>query len=244
MAAGFAAAIVLDCALAEKQDEVPRRDVFFCALFALCGGLLGAKLFSLVQNLHLVVEGKISMQALIRGGFVFYGGLIGGILGAAAYGKIYGLSLLKLFDKLCPGVPLGHAFGRLGRFCAGCCYGVECDFGLVYTAPADPYTPVGVKLFPVQLIESLALIVLLAAVLIIRKKIKDSSANKNENRGVLTFFYLSAYSAVRFCLEFFRGDAERGFIFGLSTAQFISVLIFSGSVVYLAVSKILKRNND
>ena len=76
----------------------------------------------------------------------------------------------------------------------------------------------GVRRFPVQLVEAgfnLLLFVVLAWLL-----------KKGLCKGKLFLLYLLAYSAGRFVLEFWRGDAYRGFLFGVSTSQWISILLF------------------
>ena len=110
---------------------------------------------------------------------------------------------------------LGHAFGRIGCFFAGC-YGISWKHGVVYHSTVG-FTPIGVPLLPIQLIEAGTLLVLFAVQLFLflhRHRI-----------GRNTVFYFFAYPAVRFVLAFFRSDAERGKLLGSSTSQWGSVLI-------------------
>lgn len=103
---------------------------------------------------------------------------------------------------------LGHAFGRIGFF-AGC-YGISWKHGFVYHSTVG-FTPIGVPLLPIQLIEAGTLLVLFAVQLFLflhRHRI-----------GRNTVFYFFAYPAVRFVLAFFRSDAERGKLLGSSTSQ-------------------------
>ncbi len=58
-------------------------------------------------------------------------------------------------------LPLGHAFGRIGCFFAGCCYGISWKHGFVYHSTVG-FTPIGVPLLPIQLIEAGTLLVLFA----------------------------------------------------------------------------------
>ena len=60
-------------------------------------------------------------------------------------------------------------------------------------------------------------------------------------RGKLLAVYLLVYPVGRFLLEFWRGDEYRGFLFGLSTSQLISIALFIGTIVFLAVSAVKKR---
>ena len=59
-----------------------------------------------------------------RIGFVFYGGLIGGILGYIVGCKIAKVSLKEYVNIFGVAIPIAHGFGRIGCFCAGCCYGI------------------------------------------------------------------------------------------------------------------------
>ena len=62
-----------------------------------------------------------------------------------------------------------------------------------------------------------------------------------KQKGRLFLIYLLIYPVGRFILEFFRGDEYRGFIFGLSTSQFISILLFAAAGVGLILSFIKNR---
>ena len=57
----------------------------------------------------------------------------------------------------------------------------------------------------------------------------------------LIFIYMLIYPVVRFTLEFFRGDEIRGFVLGLSTSQWISIILFAAAVVGLTVSHFRKN---
>ena len=50
--------------------------------------------------------------------------------------------------------------------------------------------------------------------------------------------YLLSYAVIRFVLEYFRYDAERGVYFGLSTSQWISIVLFLGAVGFLLFQKL------
>ena len=119
-------------------------------------------------------------------------------------------------------------FGRIGCFLAGCCYGVESElFGIVFSnslaAPND------VKLLPVQLMEAAAELLLFLILLLMKKK---------GSRGkTLLYTWTIAYAALRFVIEFFRGDEYRGFIGALSTAQVFSVIMIILVLVFLFIGK-------
>ncbi len=178
-------------------------------------------------------DGFKIVSGVIFGGTVFYGGLLGGIFAGLITIKLKKLDLETYADVAASAAPLFHFFGRIGCFLSGCCYGIESRFG--FAAQNNPYVPEinGVTRFPVQLLEAglnLVLFVLFYSLL-----------KKEKFKGRLFILYLMSYSVIRFCLEFLRGDTVRGFIFGISTSQFISILIFVFSCFYLLGAKIQRK---
>lgn len=152
----------------------------------------------------------------IFGGSVFYGGLLGGLGAGYLYLKKKKLSIPDYADLIAVYIPFFHMFGRIGCFLGGCCYGVECSWGFTYTqSPVELAN--GVRRFPVQLLEALCLLVLFLILLFLYRK--------GRLAGRLLYLYLISYGILRFFLEFLRGDDYRGFLFGLSTSQIISLLI-------------------
>ena len=126
-----------------------------------------------------------------------------------------------------PAVALGQSVGRLGCFSAGCDYGkpTTAPWGVVFTstfAHEVAGVPLGVRLHPTQLYESLATLVIFGLLLwwFPRKK-RD---------GDVFLGYVGLYAVARFFLEFLRGDEDRGFVFHhlLSTSQFIALLALAG----------------
>ena len=78
--------------------------------------------------------------------------------------------------------------------------------------------------FPVQLFEAGFNLVLFLVLWLL--------LSKNRLKTHLLSVYLIAYPIGRFGFEFLRGDEYRGFLFGLSTSQFISILMIAGTVGY------------
>jgi phosphatidylglycerol:prolipoprotein diacylglycerol transferase len=131
---------------------------------------------------------------------------------------------------MAPGIALGHVIGRLGCLLAGCCYGRPTDapWGITFTHPAaaaNVGTPLGIPLHPTQVYDAGAELIILILLLV------------TERRGRLfpgrTFWlYMLLYAISRFIIEIYRGD-DRGMILGLSTSQFVSLLIVPISIVML-----------
>ncbi len=194
------------------------------------GGLcaiLGAKLLFLLVSAPLIDWSRFFepeyFVLLMQGGYVFYGGLVGGFLGLLLAGKLFQIPLMPYLTNLVFLVPLGHAFGRIGCFMAGCCYGIPYNGpGAVVFPESNPFTLSGVPLFPVQLAEACCLFLIFLIL------------------GYLTCFtdweypvesYMILYAIVRFSMEFLRFDAIRGAAFGLSTSQWISILMLGAGLI-------------
>lgn len=175
----------------------------------------------------------------IFGGSVFYGGLLGGLL--AGYLAIRRMKMPAdiATDCAAPFIALLHGISRIGCFFAGCCYGVEWEHGFTYH-DSIVESANGVPRFPVQLFEAGFEFLLAGALwaLLIR------SMKTGKLQGSLLALYLLIYPVGRFILEFLRGDEYRGFIFGISTSQFISIFVFLFALIYLVTRKIKDKNRS
>lgn len=194
-------------------------------MVALIAGVLGARIFYVVQFFDLYRDNLIEIIRIDRGGLVFYGGFILAVFSLIVYSRIAKLDLVRLWDGLCPALAVAHAFGRIGCFLNGCCYGkpTELFVGIPYPAGSEPARHYGeAALHPVQLYEAGEN--LLCAVLyfyLVRKA----------PRGVAVSSYFIIYGVLRFINEFARGDHK--LIWNLFTpAQLIGiVLITAGSLM-------------
>ncbi len=232
---GIVAAALVGLILMRKRG-ICFADLVLSACSALTGGLIGAKLLFFIVSYEWVAHTFATMSfgeallSVMAGGFVFYGGLIGGIVGLLLFVKIEKCNFWDFFEMYAVFVPLAHAFGRVGCFFAGCCYGIEYSGFPSHTYPANdwylanmPHDKIGVSLLSVQLIEATCLLLLFAVLFILHQK----SYNL---RGLTVVVYAGAYSVIRFVIEFFRGDKVRGSAFGISTSQIISLLVFAAAV--------------
>ena len=131
-----------------------------------------------------------------------------------------------LVTDLVPAVPLFHAFGRVGCFLAGCCYGIPAPAGwLGVTFSQALLAPNGVALVPVQLYEAAGCLLLFLLL--------DRLARRGWSGGQLLPVYLSLYGAFRFLLEFLRGDGARGFWGPLSTSQWVALATLAAALPVL-----------
>ncbi|OPX30952.1 MAG: prolipoprotein diacylglyceryl transferase [Candidatus Omnitrophica bacterium 4484_171] len=191
---------------------------FWTVIFA----FLGARL------LYIIVEWKLFIAhpfyvAFSRSGFVFYGGIIGGFIASCVIIKKYKWDFLKAADIIFLYVPLGHAFGRMGCFSYGCCYGKPTNswIGMLFP-PASPAGAAGVKVIPTQIISAFFLIIIFLLLLYVRRK------KKFEGQVFISYFFL--YGTFRFIIEFFRGD-PRGYLWIFSTSQWISIIAIITAII-------------
>ena len=230
----FGAALgVLLAVYSPRNRDIPRQDIFFSACYMGIGVFIGAKLLYLLialPQLFLQPDApKLSLPliaALFSGGFVFYGGVFGGLFFLRLYTRKYRLPYMKTLEALIPSVPLIHAIGRVGCFFAGCCYGMPAAAPWGVTFRLGSAAPAGVSLLPVQLYETGLNLILFVILLLYGKK--------RPAEGKLLGCYLVGYACLRFFLEFFRYDAARGMLFGLSTSQWISLLLLPMGIFLLA----------
>ena len=172
---------------------------------------------------------------LIFGGSVFYGGLFGGMAAALIVIKRRGYPAELMTDIAAPAVALFHGFGRIGCFLGGCCYGIEVPWGVTFTHSLNELAN-GVPRMPVQLFESAYEFILF---FVLRYLLKH-----NRFSGRLFSLYLVLYGIFRFIIEYFRGDSYRGFIFGISTSQFISIFTVIGGAVFFIYRTMLKKHTE
>lgn len=151
------------------------------AIITLTCGLAGSYLlyifvtYSLSEIWGSIVDGSFSVFK--SGGLVFYGGLIVGVLSGWIYLHAKKASFYEYAAVIVPAIPLAHAIGRIGCFLAGCCYGriVDTPISVYYRNPIGG-APVGVPVFPIQLVESACNILVFVILLIYtRKRLKAGS---------------------------------------------------------------------
>jgi len=187
---------------------------------------------------------------------VSWGGPIGAFISLFIIHKLWKENILKMADFLVSGGVLAHAFGRIGCFFGGCCYGIHSNatlwgmkLGVKFSHPLAPASHGIQPVLPTQLYESVFLFILFFILKIVENKkynladglIDNQEIHPTEKKetqyGTLLFIYLLAYPTFRFFIEFIRND-QRQFFMGFSDAQVFSIVAI---VITLIVALFLKN---
>lgn len=217
------------------------RDFSNLILLLVASGIAGARLAHVIEywSADGFAQDPVSALYVWRGGLVFYGGFIAAAAAFAAWCAATRSHPLDVADLVCVILPLAHAFGRVGCFLNGCCWGKVSSSPLAVTFPAG--SPVwfahpgpgarSLAVIPAQLVEAAALLALFAALLALYRRKKAFTAAA----------YLAGYGTIRFLVEFLRDD-ERPSAMGFSSAQIVSAVLVAAGAAFFAWS--LKRSAD
>jgi phosphatidylglycerol:prolipoprotein diacylglycerol transferase len=186
------------------------------ALGGIVAGLVGSRLFHVLDRAALYAAEPLRVLAVWDGGESIVGGIVGGLVGGLAVMLRRGLPVGAVFDRAICGLPLGMAIGRIGDVINGEHWARACEglpWCVRYTHPASP----GQREFvhPAVAYELLADLVIFGALLALL-------ARRRAPEGRLPFVFLGAYGAVRLILSALRLDPI--WIIGLTQAQIVSAL--------------------
>lgn len=202
MAVGVAFGLWFVYAQAKKRGLQAVR-IIDMSFYTIIISLVGAKLVLFIGNASYYIKYPSELLTLARSGGVFQGGLIAGLIFALWYLWKHKIPTWKTADIIAPAIALGHGFGRIGCFSAGCCYGraSSTPWAVTFTSEyAHNLTgiPIGAPIHPVQLYESaLNFLNFFILFIILKKKKLD---------GIVFSFYIINYSIIRYFTEFYRGD--------------------------------------
>jgi len=198
-------------------------------LACLVGGILGAKLLFLIENVPLSDLISYPMHyLLLRGGLTFYGGFFLALFAFFVLTKKHKESFWKVLDATAPALAIAYATGRVG------CLLVGDDYGVASTLPwAMPFPkgspPTLEAVHPTQIYET----IIMSLVFLVLWKIRK----KDRPVGWLASIYLGLAGLERFFVEFIRNTTESP-ISGLSVAQVMALaLILIGALKYISLRR-------
>lgn len=189
--------------------------------FAAIGGIVGSQLY------YYLLHGSFF------GGMVWYGGLIGGMLGAYLRFLRWKMPFEVYVLAGAPATALGHAFGRIGCFLAGDDWGAPTGgpLGIAFPNGAPPSTagvlrefgyPIAAHIPDTQVLSVHPTMLYEAAFLFLLAGALVWSTRCHWNAMRVAATYLGGYGLWRFGIEFLRAKNDH-MLFGLTTAQLISL---------------------
>jgi len=235
VALGILAGVGLAEYLFRRSGGEPGRVMDMALIVVICG-IIGARLLFILINFNYYASNPLETIMVWKGGLVFYGGLLGGILALLGCIRFYRLPLWHMLDIGAAAIALGHSLGRLGCFTAGCCYGRLTDLPWAVTFSDPRSLAVDIldqPVHPTQLYSFLFLAGLAWFLVWLhpRKKFPGQGAAA----------YLVLYGLFRFGVEFLRSDPRGTFsLMGttLATSQWISlVAVAAGVFIYIFLSR-------
>ena len=182
-----------------RRKGIDANPILDLALGSFISALVGGRLLYVLLHQSWYGAHPFEIFQVQRGGLIAYGGILLGVLFAIVFLRLKRISFWKAADLLIPFGVLTQAFGRIGCFLNGCCYG-------------RPSSLFGIH--PTQLYESFGLFLLFAGL-----RYADRWQLKP---GRLFALYLVGCGILRFVVEFFRGD-QAPFLIGLTLAQWMSL---------------------
>lgn len=228
VAAGAVAAILFARRRARQTGLDPNRITDLC-FYLVIAAILGSRLFYVAVNLEYFSAAPLEIFKIWSGGLVFYGGFIAALITGLLYTRRQGLPLGKTADIAAMALPLGHFFGRIGCFFAGCCYGQTCDLPWAVTfAHPDSLAPLHVPVHPTQLYSAAANLAIFLLLFSLR--------NQQRLSGRLFLLYMFAYGILRSVIEIFRGDDRGAFLLDtFSVSQVLGIGAALGALVLFFV---------
>jgi phosphatidylglycerol---prolipoprotein diacylglyceryl transferase len=221
-----------------KIRGFPVEDFSNLSFFCLILGIIGSRIFFVFLNWSTFTENWISAFYFWSGGLVFYGGFIFCTLFLFWYFQKKKIPWRNGLDICAVAIALAHAVGRIGCLFAGCCHGKICHYpwGIEMHSSLVEQSLRGFPLHPTQLYESIGLFLIGIGGIFLHVK-------NNLAPGKIALLYVIFYSTLRFFVELFRGDTNRGVVpyLEISTSQAISVGLFL--LAFGIFIRGLRRNN-
>ncbi|MDR0822481.1 MAG: prolipoprotein diacylglyceryl transferase [Endomicrobium sp.] len=231
VAVGFLAGMLyLSKKIKTKNPIMSQDELFTLVMGIIICAMIGARAFFLIFEYKFWLHPFSNIFKVWEGGLTFYGGFILAFVFLIIFVKKKKMSLPKILDLLAPAAVLGHFFGRLGCFAAGCCHGIPTDmpWGVIFREPTLSHI-VDIPVHPAELYEAFGNLTIFFIL---------NHYNKKEHKSGRTFaLYMLLYGILRFICEFFRGDFRGAYILSLSPAQFISIFLIIFSIVIMYRTK-------
>ena len=225
-----AAAGVYLTAWRARREKIHPDVVFELAVWLLTGGFIGARALFLIRNPD-TVHGFWDLFKVWQGGIVFYGCIIGGLIGSLMYWARHPFPFRAMCDAVAPSLAIGIALGRVGCLLNGCCFGGVSDVPWAMTFAPDtlPWlhhvdhgwlSPDAARSLPVHPTQAYAILdgVILLGLL-------SAYFPHRRRDGEVMALLMVTYPVTRFLIEGLRDD-DPAYFLGLTLSQLISAALF------------------
>ncbi len=209
-------------------------DIYDAALWILAGGLVGARLFHVLDHWsHEFAANPIRALYAWEGGLAIWGAVVGGLIAAAMVCWRRGWNFPKLLDASAPGLVLAQAIGRIACVITGDAMGklTTGPFGFAYTSPNALVPKLGVYYTPMPVYELVTNLAIFALLWQLRRH--------DWPDGRLFVLYLVLYSLERFFLAF--TSSYQILAFGLTQSQIVAILGLVVGLGLLALASVRER---
>ncbi len=209
-----------------RKKGLSEKSLKMFIVFALFFGLAGAFMMGQLQNFIMSLTGLPFYESRMR----IFGGLLFTPLFMFFAVKYFAGDFPLVSDIIAPGAYLILGFSKIGCAVYGCCYGIECEWGV--TTPFEEHL-----CFPVQLLESVLCFILYGVMLYLVIKTKHRKGQAYPTALIL-------YGVMRFFVEFLRyyPEAEGTYFFGMSFWQVFSIISVAAGIIWLMLPKSGIRN--
>lgn len=231
------AAVVIAAHRAHRKG-IAADEIYSLAPWILIGGLVGARLFHVMDNLSYYLVNPLQILMFQQGGLAIWGALVGGSIAGSIYAWRRHLPLGRLLDAVTPALIVAQIIGRIGCIINGDAYGGIADlpWSFIYVHPNAliPQSLAGLPTHPYPVYEMLWNSMVLLVILQLDRHFKKD--------GLLFLSYLPLYSLGRFALTFVR--QENIMWWGLQQAQVLAIAILMASLatfIYLYRKKELPQ---
>ena len=227
VAVGFLTGITIALKEAKRIGYDPQT-VLDLSFYMIVGAIVGSRIFYVLTHLSYYRRSPLDMLKVWQGGLTFFGGFI--LAGALCIWIIrkHNLNTWETLDLFAPSLAIGVFFGRLGCFCAGCCYGEPCSLPWAVTfTDLNCLAKLNVALHPTQLYSAAGALITFAILMFLRKR--------KAFNGQLAVLWVLLYSSFRSVIELFRGDPRGDLVAGrYPTSQILALLLILGAIATYA----------
>jgi phosphatidylglycerol:prolipoprotein diacylglycerol transferase len=218
----IALGIVLGLVVARREARrlgLAEDALYGLALWGTLGGLVGARLFHVLDRIDFYIQNPGAVLSLQQGGLAVWGAVVGGVAAGGLHCRLAGLPIGRAADVAAPGMLLGQSVGRIGNLINGDAYGrpLDAPWSLIYVHSDALIPGLGEPTHPYPLYELLWNALALGLLWRLRRAPRRD--------GTLFLLYLVLYALGRFGLAFVR--QETILLFGLQQAQLVALVVIA-----------------